>query len=219
VEPSIRVAVVEDQPLYRELLVTALEATPGITVTASCGSVADARRLVPAGGADVVLLDVDLPDGNGFGLGLSLRRADPRLGIVLLSAHDMLDLLLELDDELAAGWSYLSKNSATSTESLRSAIESSARGQTVLDPALTAKALPRAGSAVGRLSARQFEVLGLVAGGESNQGVADRLGISPRSVENHLGSIYSALDVPADRNPRVFAVLRFIEETSRGGSW
>lgn len=214
-DAEIRVAVVEDQPLFRSMLVCLLDAQVGLRVVAQASGAAEARRAITPGSVDVALLDVELQDGNGVGLGVSLRRADPAIGIMLLSAQDVMELLLDLPADVRRGWSYLSKTSSTSPETLLAAVTATARGESVLDPDLVHRSTPRAGSSLSGLSSRQYEVLGQVARGLSNQQVAERLDISTRSVENHLGVIYAALDVGAGANARVGAVLRFIEDSSK----
>jgi DNA-binding NarL/FixJ family response regulator len=163
----------------------------------------------------VVILDIDLPDGNGIALGVRLRRTQPQLGILLLSAHDAMDLLLDLPEDVAAGWCYLSKTSTTSENVLFGALQAAAAGTTVLDPCLLAKAEPRAGSSVARLTDRQYAVLRLLAEGLSNAGIGERLGITEKSVQNHVNAMYSTLGIDVDhrRNPRVSAALRLLAET------
>jgi DNA-binding NarL/FixJ family response regulator len=213
--PPLRVGVVEDQPLYRAMLARTLEANERLHVVASVGTVAEARAALVPGVADVAVLDIDLPDGNGIALGVQLRRAQPGLGILLLSAHDAMDLLLDLPRDVSHGWGYLSKTSSTSEAFLVEAVLAAARRQTVLDPALLAGMRPRRGSDVARLTDRQFEVLRLLAQGLSNAGIAERLTITEKSVQNHVNAIYATLDIDADRehNPRVRATLRLLEET------
>lgn len=212
---SLRVAVVEDQPLYRSMLARTLAAHDELDVVATVGTVADARSVLTPGTADVAVLDIDLPDGNGIALGVQLRRRQPRLGILLLSAHDAMDLLLDLPKDVSHGWGYLSKSSSTTEEFLVDAVRAAARGQTVLDPALLAGMRPRRGSDVARLTDRQFEVLRLLAQGLSNAGIGERLTITEKSVQNHVNAIYASLGIDADRehNPRVRATLRLLEET------
>lgn len=210
-----RIAVVDDQPLYLEMLSTVLAGHPEIEVVLSAGGAAEARTAIQPGAIDVAILDVDLADGNGVGLGISLRRADPAIGIMLLSSQDVMELLLDLPADVRRGWSYLSKTASLSTQSLVDAIKATARGETVLDGELVRRARPREGSLLAQLSKRQYEVLQLVAQGLSNSGVAEALDISARSVENHLNAIYAALEIPEGRNARVSAVLKLVEETSR----
>jgi len=214
----IRVAVVEDQPLFRSMLERTLGQTPGLDVVVSVGTATEARAALTPGVVDVAVLDIDLPDGNGIALGVMLRRQQPDLGILLLSAHDAMDLLLDLPPDVADGWGYLSKNSSTSEEVLVSAVRSAAVGVTVLDPELLSRVSPRAGSAVARLTHRQYEVLRLLASGLSNAGIGERLGITEKSVQNHVNALYATLGIDADpsRNPRVSAALKLLEETGTG---
>ena len=212
---TLRVAIVEDQPLFRSMLEHTLSGNPGLEVVVAAGTAAEATRLMQPGVVDCAILDIDLPDGNGIALGVMLRRRMPELGILLLSAHDAMDLLLDLPSDVAAGWGYLSKTSSTSEEVLVSAVRAAANGETVLDPALLDRMMPRAGSAVARLTDRQYEVLRLLASGLSNAGIGERLGITEKSVQNHVNAMYGTLGIDADpqRNPRVSAALRLLEET------
>lgn len=211
----IRVAIVEDHQLYRDLLVGSLSGQDGIEVVGHASGSAEARRLITPGKVDVAILDIELADGNGVGLGLTLRRVDPNLGIVLLSARDVLELMLSIPEADRRGWSYLSKSSTTSLSVLINAIRQTAAGETVIDPGLTRRSKPRAGTPVSRLTKRQFEILRLVATGMSNQGIADQLKIASNSVVNHLSAIYQTLDIPEGQNARVSAVLEFLEDTAR----
>jgi DNA-binding NarL/FixJ family response regulator len=218
VEPHtpLRVAVVEDHQLFREMLVSALTGQDDITVAVTSAGAQEARTLIEPGRIDVAVLDVELADGNGVALGIQLRRKDPRIGIMLLSSYDVMELLLDLPPDVRRGWSYLSKSSAVSIQTITRALRGTASGHTVLDPELVQRAVPRHGSTLARLTPRQLEVLQLLATGLSNTGIAEHLGISERSVENHLNVTYAALELPKAHNSRVSAVLRFIEETSRG---
>jgi DNA-binding NarL/FixJ family response regulator len=212
----IRVAVVEDQPLYRQMLASTLSSTPRLRVVAVAGSAGEARVNVRADAVDVALLDIRLGDGSGIDLGVALREANPSIGILLLSATDALHTLLDLPRSVSQGWSYLSKTSSLSLPTLVRAIEYTAGGRTVLDPELVGKRRPRRGSGLSRLSPRQFEVLRLLAEGLSNAGIASRLGVAPRSVDNHINAIYAELGLASGGvvNPRVGAALRFIEESA-----
>jgi len=212
----VRVAVVEDHQLYREMLSSVLADQAGIEVRTSVAGAQAARAAITAGSVDVAILDVELADGNGVSLGVQLRRRDPRIGILLLSGLDVMELLLDLPADVRRGWSYLSKASAISVHTVTAAIRATASGHTMLDPALVAKSVPRKGSSLARLTPRQLDVLQLLATGLSNAGIAQRLELSERTLENHLNSIYAALKLPENQNSRVSAVLRFIEETSHG---
>lgn len=215
VKSSIRVAIVEDHDLYRELLATSLATTEGITVVATYAGVAAAKEGLKRGDVDVAILDIELGDGNGVALGVALRRADPNVGIILLSARNMVELLLGLPEDVRRGWSYLSKTSVTSLETLVTTIRATSDGETVLDPALVARSFARRGTPVATLTNRQFEILRMVARGMANQSIADELGIANNSVVNHLSAIYASLNIPEGQNARVSAVLEFLNDTSR----
>lgn len=211
----LRLLIVEDQPLFRDLLASALEQESDVSLVDAVGTVAEARRIVSETPIDVVLLDVVLPDGNGIGLGVSLRREHPELGVVILSANDMLDLLFTLPEDIKRGWSYLSKSATTDLSVLMGAILSASRGITVLDPALVNKSVVRPSGSLAALTEKQFSVLAAVARGLSNQQIADEMNLSLNSIVNYLTAIYAVLGIESGSNARVSAVLRFLEETTR----
>ena len=126
VHAPIRVAVVEDQPLYRSMLVSLLSAEPDIEVVVVAAGAGEARKAIRPGVVDVAILDVVLGDGNGLGLGVSLRKAEPELGILLLSNFDVMALLVDLPENEAKAWSYLSKTSSTSPAILIDAVRQTA---------------------------------------------------------------------------------------------
>lgn len=213
--PILNVMVVEDQPLFREMLAVLLAEQAGLRVAAVAHN-AERARLADARALDVALLDLRLPDGDGIGLGRELRRRRPGLGVLILSASDSISTLLEVPGAEAAGWGFLSKNSSLSASALVYAIRAVAAGRAVLDPAIRAQREIRRNSPLARLSARQREVVALVAEGLTNAAIAARLGISPRSVDAHLNAAYGVLGIPAtrDRNPRVEAVRSYLEHTT-----
>lgn len=215
VERRIRVGVVEDQPLFRDLVVSGLSTRSDIEVVFSVATVKSAREAFAQTPVDVALLDVELPDGNGIGLGAGLKRANPALGIVTLSILDMLEPILSLEPELRRGWSYVLKGSASNLEILAQAIVRSAQGENYFDPALARSSVPRPDSSVARLTRRQFEVLQRTALGDSNEAIAQELGIALNSVVNHLTAIYATLGIPDGKNARVSATLAFLAETQR----
>lgn len=161
-QEPIRLGIVEDQPLFRSMLEFTLASVEGIKVVAAVGTVREAEQHLTPGAVDVALLDIDLPDGNGIALGVILRRKQPGLGILLLSAQDSMDLLLDLPPDVRNGWSYLSTTSSTSTATLVAAVRASAAGQTTLDSALIDRKRPRAGTAVAGIGDRQYPVLRLL---------------------------------------------------------
>jgi DNA-binding NarL/FixJ family response regulator len=211
----LRIGIVEDHSLFLQLISSALEQVPDFNVVCTADNVAEAKKWFEPENLDVVLLDIELPDGNGVGLGITMRRKNPHLGILLLSDRDMLELILGLPQDVRSGWSYLTKSATKSIDTLASAIRSTARGEIVIDPALINRSQARPGTGVGSLTNRQFEVIRSVARGDSNQTIATDLGIAVNSVGNHLIAIYDALGIPEGKNARVAAVLEFLQDTTR----
>lgn len=211
-EVPLKVAVVEDHALFRSLLVSLIDASDDFTVAAACETVREARQRMSVDDVDVVLMDIGLPDGNGFGLARSLRARRPDLGVLLLSAHDMMDLLLSLPPRERTGWSYLSKTSATSAATLLNALRITASGGSMLDPELLQNLTPRRSSPLSQLSRRQFDALRLLATGRSNAAIAREMEITPHSVENLLNTVYSVLGIQGDSeaNSRVSAALMML---------
>ncbi len=210
----LRIGLLEDQPLFREMLQHLLSSVSGFTVQ-QASSVRQALNEWDATELDVALLDFELPDGTGLEAGRALRKAHPELGIVLLSAVNRSLIMLELEPHEVGRWSYLSKQASLSASTLVRAIRASADGRVVIDPAVVQERKARTGSKVAALSTRQREVLGLLAEGFTNQAIAEHLGLSVNSINNHVNALYVALGLnESTRNPRVTAVRVFLEETA-----
>lgn len=213
-EAKLRLFVVEDQPLFKELLTSFLNTVPDFDLVGSASSVEQTKSAIDDLKPDVLILDIDLPDGNGVGLAASLRRKDPNLGVLLLSDKDLLELVRTLPREVQRGISYLAKSSAIDLDLLTSTIRSSAKGYSVIDPRLTQRFEARPGTGVASLNPRQFEVLRLLAAAKSTEAIASDLGLAPNSVVNILTSIYAALNIPDDANARVYSALQFLSDTA-----
>lgn len=212
---ELRLAVVDDQPLYRQMLASLLRGVPGVRSVVEASSAAEARRRIRPAEVDVAVIDIELGDGDGIELGRELRAADPELAVVLLSAVDSMHRFLRLGRAEVRGWSYLSKTSSLTSGALMTAIRATLDGRTVLDPALVAARTARRSSPVDALSRRQYEVLVALSSGLTNAAIAEQLGIAVRSVDNHVNALYGALGLRSDgaRNPRVDATLLFLEHT------
>lgn len=208
---QVRVALVDDNPLFLDMLANTLDAQEELQVVARASTVREARSVVKPGIADVAVIDIELPDGNGVGLGMGFQQADPDLKIVLLSAHSMLDVVWQLPGKMGERWSYLSKTSSGSVEELMGTILDAARGRVVVDPSLLPEA-HRQVSGISRLTPRQRQILALVAEGYNNEAIAERLGLAEKSVVNHLTAIYQQLDISDEFNSRVAATLIFLRE-------
>jgi len=218
-EPSTtRVVLVEDEPLYRDLLRIALSQRPGIEILAAYGDGESALVEVPKLAPDVAILDIDLRSSmNGVQLGILLRKQLPDLGIVLLSNHGDPEFVASLPEEVLAGWSYLLKKSVNDVDVLSRAISGSASKLTVLDPQLVAAMRHRGGGGVlSRLTPRQTEILELIAQGYSNGAIAEQLVLAEKSVENQINLLYQQLEIDRSTQavqPRVKAVLIYLEQS------
>lgn len=218
---ELRVAVVEDEPLYRELLVTGLIARlTDVTVVGSYGSAEELTADLPADSIDVLLADVDLgPGADGTQLGVHLRRRNRGMGVVLLSNFAMPGLLAGLPEDVRGGWSYLLKTSVADLDQLGLAIRESAAGGMVIDSALTSKLTPERTGPLADLTPRQMDVLSRMANGWSNKRIAEDLVLSVRTVESVISDIIAALAIPKDvdgYNARVACVLVYLKHTVAG---
>lgn len=149
---TLKVAVVEDEALYRDLLRVALSHHAGFEVVGVFADAASAAEAIPGLAPDVVVLDVEPRSGlNGIQLGLRLRRALPDLSVVVFSHQADPDFLSSLPPEQADGWSYLLKSSVNDSATLARAIEGAAAHFMVLDPHLF-RARPPPSSAAWRSS-------------------------------------------------------------------
>lgn len=212
-EEALRVAVVEDEPLFRDLLRVALDGLPGFSVVATLGSAAEALTRIPQLRPDVVLLDVELgAPPNGIEVARRLRADRPELGVVILSNHSAPEFVASLPLG-RAGWSYLLKSSVRDVAALERALHGAASGTITLDPHLVQRMGQRVQGPLAQLTPRQLEVLQLIAQGYNNAGIARRLVVTERTVENQVSQLYRALgaDQGTDVSPRVKAVLIYLQ--------
>ncbi len=213
----LRLAIVEDESLYLDLLATVLGLEAGLEIVGTYADAEAALREIPRLRPDVALLDIELGGTvNGAQLGLLLREKLPALGIVLLSNVHAPRLLGSIPSAQVSGWSYLLKRSVRDAGILRRAIDGAAHGLVTLDPTLVAGRQAREDGRVSALTERQREILERVAEGLTNEAIAERLGIAVKTVENQLVLTYQELGVDRERDPvhpRVKAVLIYLAET------
>ena len=216
----LRLVIVEDEDLYRDLLSTVLALDKGLEVAGSYANADTALREIPAVRPDVALLDIELGGAtNGVQLGLLLREQLPQLGIVLLSNVRAPRLLGSIPQGQVGGWSYLLKRSVRDAGVLRRAIDGSAQGLVTLDPGLVAHRQVRERGRISGLTERQRGILELVAEGWTNENIAQRLGIAVKTVENQLVMTYQELGLDREKDPvhpRVKAVLQYLADTRDG---
>ena len=200
--------MVEDVPLFRQLLEETIQDEPSLLLCASAGSCSHARTVVPPSAADVLLLDLHLPDGFGFDVGLQIRRELPDLSVVVLSEHVRPQVRESLPPEERSHWSYLLKTGVSSRLDLVAAIRGS-RTRALIDSRVKDASVGARERRIDLLSDQQRQVLSLVAAGMSNQAIAQATHLAPKSVEYHLTQIYQQLDVTPDAgaNSRVQAAV------------
>jgi DNA-binding NarL/FixJ family response regulator len=166
---------------------------------------------------DVAIVDIRMPPTHtdeGLRAALEIRADHPRVGVLLLSQHADVGLAMKLLTPSAEGVGYMLKERVCDLEDFAEAVKRVGHGGSVLDPTIVSQLLGRrrTDDPLDDLSARELEVLELMAEGRSNQGIAERLGISERAVQKHATSIFDTLELPAsgDDHRRVLAVLAFL---------
>ena len=218
---TTRLIVVDDEPLFRELLCRTLSAEQGLQVVGEAGDGETAIRLAKQEKPDVVIMDIELPGKlDGIEAALQIKRERPQTGIVILSVHSERRYVTSLPLETIQGWAYLLKQTAPDLATVVRAIQGSKAGMVVLDPAVVSNLRPKQGSALARLNPRHQEVLELLAQGYNNAAIAQLLKLSRKSVETYINAIYQELHLSheQDIHARVKATLLYLESSrSRQG--
>jgi DNA-binding NarL/FixJ family response regulator len=217
----VRVIVADDRLLFREGMERVLESDRRVDVVAVCKDVPSLEEAVETAHPDVVLTDMRMPPGNtdeGIRFALELRRSHPDIGVIVLTQYAEPEYALRLFADGSDRRGYLLKESVGERAQLVSAIESVARGGSVVDPSIIDDLLSArealADSPLAALTAREREVLAEVAHGKSNAAIAASLFLTKRSVEKHINSIYTKLDLQEteDVSKRVAATLLFLSQ-------
>ena len=211
----------DDESLFREILVVALEKEPLINVVGAAVSGAEAIEMVKDTAPDVVLMDIELGDGpNGIIIATEIKKAFPKTGIVVLSAHRDKEFLAAFLYEGTIGWSFLLKQSVADIRSLVRAIQSAAAGQVTMDPAVMSDLFPRHKSLLERLTFAQMEALMFMASGYADSAIAAELRIDEDLVGPLLQTIYSDLHIDKSGavDQRVQAALVYLQETAQVSS-
>jgi DNA-binding NarL/FixJ family response regulator len=196
-EPTVM--VVDDHPIWRDAVARDL-ADDGFNVVATAEGVAAARRRAAVVKPDVVVMDMNLADGDGVQATMEVLEVSPATRVLVLSASDERDDVLEAVKAGAIG--YLVK-SASKAE-LADAVRATAAGRAVFTPSLAGLVLgeyrriaqnPDSGPATPSLTERETEVLRFVAKGLSAKQIAEKLSLSHRTVENHVQATFRKLQV------------------------
>ena len=213
---ALRVVLGEDDVLLREGLAHLLEHS-GFEVAGQAGDGPQLLALVREICPELVVTDIRMPPthtAEGLEAALVIRRELPDTAILVLSAYAVVEHALEL---LASGGGigYLLKSRVKHVEEFLDTLQRIAHGGTVIDPALVEELVTarRRDDPLEALSAREREVLALMAEGRSNAGIARRLWVTLGTVEKHVRSIFTKLDLPEadDDHRRVLAVVTFLE--------
>jgi two-component system response regulator NreC len=191
---------VDDHAVVRTGLRMLLEEQGDVTIVGEAGTAAEAIEAAERLNPDVVLMDIGLPDKSGIDAARELKRLRPSVAIVALTIHEDAEYFFKMLDAGAIG--YVPKRAAP--EELLSAIEAAARGEVYLYPSM-AKLLVgdylrqeqavKSARALDGLTAREQEVLTPLVEGESNQAIADQLGISPKTVARHRENLMRKLNL------------------------
>jgi DNA-binding NarL/FixJ family response regulator len=215
----VRVILADDAMVVREGLARLL-AEQGVEVLAQAGNADELQRLVAADQPDVAVIDIRMPPtytNEGLRAAQEIRDAYPRVGTVVLSQYVDVDYALRLITETSERVGYLLKDQIVDIVEFVAALERVAAGGTVVEPSVVEELVesPASVDPLAELTRREREVLALIAQGKTDRGIAKELFVTRKTVEAHVRSILSKLDLPADasENRRVHAVLAFLRPT------
>jgi DNA-binding NarL/FixJ family response regulator len=215
----MRVVVAEDSVLLREGVVRLLQEA-GMEVVGQAGDADDLLRKVRAHKPDVALVDIRMPPtqtDEGLRAAATIRAEQPQTGVLVLSQYVEEAYALELLAENAEGVGYLLKDRVADVERFVDSVRRVGEGGSALDPEVVARLVGRRRreDPLSVLSPREREVLGHMAEGRSNHGIAEALVVTERAVEKHVTSIFTKLNLPPaeDDHRRVLAVLTYLRST------
>ena len=215
-QSELRVVVADDSVLLREGLVRLLEES-GFDVVGQAGDAEDLMRKVGAHKPDVAVVDVRMPPTHtdeGLRAAHRIRSEQPTTAVLVLSQYVEEAYALDLLSESTERTGYLLKDRVSDVDTFTDAVRRVANGGAALDPEVVALLLGRRRreDPLESLTAREREVLGLMAEGRSNAAIAEALVVTERAVEKHVTSIFSKLDLPptVEDHRRVLAVLAYL---------
>jgi PAS domain S-box-containing protein len=217
VDGHIRVVIADDAAMIRQALVELLGSS-GVEVVAQVGDAPSLLQEVERHSPDIAIVDVHMPPTQtqeGVHAAVEIRHRFPGVGILLLSSYLESRDVIELFEAAASGVGYLLKDSVANVEQLLDALERISAGGIVLDPKLVVDLVGKTlrPDPLEVLTAREREVVELMAEGRSNAAIADRLWVTEGAVEKHIRHIFSKLRIPVapDIHRRVVAVLTFLD--------
>jgi DNA-binding NarL/FixJ family response regulator len=212
----VRVVIADDTALLRQGIARLL-ADAGLEVAGEAGDADGLLALVDAERPDVAIVDIRMPPGHcdeGLVAAEAIRRRFPEVGVLVLSQYVEPAYALRLLGGDDGGCGYLLKDRVLDARDLVAAVERVGAGEVVVDRTLVDQLLARSRrpDPLDELTEREREVLGLVAEGLTDRGIAERLWLTPRTVETHVRHILRKLELPAgaENNRRVHAVLAYL---------
>jgi DNA-binding NarL/FixJ family response regulator len=216
----VRVVIADDSTLVREGIATFLRRAD-IDVAGQAASPEELLREVAEQEPDVAIIDIRMPPtftDEGLRAAQEIRARHPDMGIVILSQDVEAGTAARLLAESPAGLGYLLKDRVGDAEEFAGTLRRVAAGGSALDPQVVARLLAntRDDGPLATLSAREREVIGLLAEGRSNRAIGERLQLSPRAVQKHVTAVFAKLGLEADEddNRRVLAVLAHLRGTA-----
>ena len=220
----MRVIIADDSVLLREGLSRILS-DAGFEVTAQVGDGPALLAAVDAHPPDVCIVDIRMPPTNrteGLEAALLLRERHPRVGVLLLSQYVETHYAMQLLARGADGVGYLLKDRVGEVGELVAAVRTVASGRSVIDPAIVSRLVQRRREVdpLGELTARERDVLALMAEGRSTRAIGERLFLSPKTVESHVSAIFSTLGIESagNDNRRVLSVLTWLRGSGHDAS-
>lgn len=215
----MRVILADDAVLFREGTARVLT-DAGFEVVGQAGDAAGLLALVERDPPDVAVIDIRMPPGRsaeGVEAARSIRATHPGVGLLLLSQHVETHYAVQLMTDFDGGVGYLLKDRVSDLTTFAHDVRRVARGECVIDPELVARlvAKRRRRDPLDTLTDRERDVLELMAQGLSNRALSTRLSLSAKTVETHVRSIFTKLDLPpdADDHRRVLAVVAFLRSS------
>jgi DNA-binding NarL/FixJ family response regulator len=215
-QPPKRILLVDDHPVLRKGLARLIDSKREFAICGEAGEANEALNLIRKSRPDLVIADIGLPGINGIDLTKMIRREFPKLAVLILSMHE--EPLYAVRALRAGAGGYIVKQDAL--ENISTAVRNVLRGQRYISPVIANQLITKPGvrpemqnndDPMAVLSDRELEIFELIGKGHEVRGIADALGLSPKTVETHRTHIKTKLKVKNAQQVRRFAVQWAIE--------